>query len=114
MRSRARGELDTGELLIEPGSRVMSGSTGGFGLSPVPKVRLPYAVLKTVHTEKPKDEHEEKVAKRSEESKENVIKAESRSKGMNTRKKGRGKKIKTSSNIAPQFRTPVTSVSMKV
>ena len=98
LRSRTGSEFDQGEFIVEPGLTPMSGSF------PV-KVRLPYTPLKAVHVEQTKGGNDDKVARRSEDSKENLIRAQVRSQGLNLRKKGHGKKKRIASHM--QVRTPV-------
>ena len=87
-RSRTECEYDSGELLIDSGSRTMS------GLEYFPaKVRLPYTSIKTLPVEQQRGGCDERVSRRSKERKENVTKGEVGSRDMNSRKKGRGKKI---------------------
>ena len=104
LRSRTGGEWDSGELSIEPGMKTTAGSAKELGCFPV-KVRLPRTPLKAVPVEQPKDKQKDETARRSKESKENVI---SRPSGLNSRKKGRGK-IKDSLNVGPQLHLPLKS-----
>jgi len=97
-RSRTGPEFDQGEFTAEPGLTHM------FGSFPA-KVRLPYTPLKAVHVEQMKGDNDDKVARRPENSKENLIRAQVRSRGVNSRKKGHGKKNKIASHM--QVRTPV-------
>ena len=101
LRSRARSEFDSGEFLIEPGLKAISGPAARFGSFPA-KVRLP---LKMVHVEQTKEEHDDKTIKHSEEHKENLL-GEIRPKSMNLRKRGHGRKNKTSSIIGLQAHAP--------
>ncbi|KIM91895.1 hypothetical protein PILCRDRAFT_761201 [Piloderma croceum F 1598] len=98
LRSRTGPEFDQGEFRVEPGLTPMSGS---FSV----KVRLPYTPLKAVHVEQTKGDNDDKLPRRSEDSKENLIRAQVRSQGVNLRKKGHGKKKRIASRM--QIRTPV-------
>jgi hypothetical protein len=105
LRSRTGPEFDQGEFVLEPGLKPACGSFPA-------KVRLPYTPIKTMLVEQTRGEHDDKVTRQSEDSKENLIRGEVRSRGVNLRKKGHGKKNRIASHVGVQLHTPVEKGSM--